>query len=134
MIAIITALAQKLPLAFLERWLTYLEKKADTDTARLRDLLSAEIEAKKLQAQIIIAEQGWWVTAMIRPMIAWPIGIYMWKVVVWDKVLGLGVTDPLSPEFYQWAGIIITAYFIGRPLEKGAKAAFSQVRNVIKGD
>jgi len=87
-----------------------------------------------MQTQIIIAEQGWWVTAMIRPMIAWPIGIYMWKVIVWDKVLGWGVTDPLSPEFTQWAGIVITAYFIGRPLEKGAKAAFSQFKGVYKGD
>ena len=132
MIAIITSIMQKLPLAFLERWLSYLEKKNDTDTARLRDILSAEIEAKKLQTQIVIAEQGWWVTAMIRPLFAWPIAIYVWKIVVWDKVLGWGTTDPLSPELAQWSGIIITAYFIGRPLEKGARAAFTKVGELLK--
>lgn len=133
MIAIITSIAQKLPLAFLERWLTFLEKKNDSDTQRLRDLLSAEIEAKKMQTQIVIAEQGWWVTALIRPLFAWPIAIYVWKVVVWDKVFGLGTTDPLSEELTMWAGVIITAYFIGRPLEKGAKAAFTRVGDLVKG-
>ena len=131
MIAIITSLVQKLPLAFLERWLTYLEKRDDNNTARLRDILNAELEAKKLQAQIIIAEQGWWVTAMIRPLFAWPIAIYVWKVVVWDKVLGLGTTDPLSAEFAQWAGVIITAYFIGRPIEKAARSAFTKVGEIV---
>lgn len=133
MIAIITSIVSKLPLAFLERWLTYLEKKDDNDTARLRDILSSELEAKKLQSQIIIAEQGWWVTAMIRPLFAWPVAIYVWKVIVWDKVLGLGVTDPLSEELTMWAGVIITAYFIGRPIEKGVRSAFSKIGEVVKG-
>lgn len=133
MIAIISSIASKLPIAFLERWLSYLEKKGDTDTARLRDILSSELEAKKLQAQIIISEQGWWVTAMIRPLFAWPVAIYVWKVIVWDKVLGLGVTDPLSEELTMWSGVIITAYFIGRPIEKGVRSAFSKVGEIVKG-
>ena len=122
MLAIITSLAMKLPVAFLERWLTHLEKKDDTYTERLRTIILAEIEARKVQAQIIIAEQGWWMTAMIRPMIAWPFIVYIWKTVVYDKVLGLGTTDVLDGSLGDWAGVIITAYFVGRPLEKAVKS------------
>ena len=122
MIAIITAIATKLPLAFLERWLTHLEKRADTDTERLRSILSAQVEARKLQTSIVIAEQGWWVTAMIRPLIAWPFIVFIWKIVVWDTVLGWGTTPALQGQMGEWAGIIVTAYFVGRPIEKGIMA------------
>lgn len=130
MIAIITSLATKLPLAFLERWLTHLEKKGDTNTERLREILKTQVEARKLQAEVIIAEQGWFFTAMIRPMIAWPIIVYVWKVVVWDTVFGLGTTPPLSGMIGEWAGIIITAYFVGRPIEKGVSSAVKAIRKI----
>jgi len=42
----------------------------------------------------------------------------VWKVVVWDKVLGLGTTDALTDDVSQWATIVLTAYFGGRSLEK----------------
>lgn len=123
MIAILTSLAMKLPIAFLERYLTHLEKVGDTGTERLRLILQDILEAKKLQAQIVIAEQNHWYTAMIRPLIATPIIIYMWKTIVWDKVLGWGVTDPLGSEL-SWAfTAIIGAYFIARPFEKSNMAS-----------
>ena len=40
---------------------------------------------------------------------------------VWDKVLGLGTTVPLSGDVAQWAMIVLTAYFGGRSLEKVAR-------------
>ncbi len=118
MIAIISAIASKLPLAFLERWITYLEKRQDTDTARLVEMLKEIMESKKLQTQIILAEQNKWYTAMIRPLLALPIIIYVWKVVVWDKVLGWGVTDPLDQTMGWVLTTIVGAYFIGRAFEK----------------
>jgi uncharacterized membrane protein len=45
----------------------------------------------------------------------------VWKVVVWDTVLGLGTTNPLSGQVAQWAMIVLTAYFGGRSLEKVAR-------------
>jgi hypothetical protein len=42
-------------------------------------------------------------------------------VVVFDKVLGWGTTDPLSGDVSQWAMIVLTAYFGGRSLEKVAR-------------
>jgi hypothetical protein len=55
--------------------------------------LEAEIEARKSANAIIIAEQGRWWTSIIRPLAALPVVIYIWKVVVYDKVLALGSTD-----------------------------------------
>jgi len=57
-------------------------------------------------------------TAVPRPLFAVAFIIYVWKVVVWDKVLGLGTTDALTGDVSQWATIVLTAYFGGRSLEK----------------
>ena len=58
-----------------------------------RAALIAEIEARKSANAVILAEQGRWYTAIIRPLLAAPVVIYLWKVIVWDMVLGLGTTD-----------------------------------------
>lgn len=94
------------------------------------DKIAADLAARELQveererdlaAQVTIAEQGRWFTALPRPLFAFAFIIYLWKVVVWDKVLGWGTTDALSGEVAQWATIVLTAYFGGRSLEKVAK-------------
>ena len=83
--------------------------------------IEAEIKARKQASAIIIAEQGRWYTAIIRPLLAFPIVIYLWKVIVWDKMLGLGSTDPITGMVADWAGIIVTAYVGGRTIEKVAR-------------
>ena len=88
--------------------------------ARAVDLEQRE---RELAAQLVLAEQGRWYTALPRPLFAFAFVIYVWKVVVWDKVLGgwtYGSTDPLSGDVAQWAMIVLTAYFGGRTLEKVA--------------
>jgi hypothetical protein len=88
--------------------------------------LAAEIEARKSAAAIIIAEQGRWYTAMIRPLLALPVIIYLWKVIFWDKVLALGTTDPILGDVGVWAGTIVTTYVGGRSLEKIAKTIWGR--------
>ncbi len=83
--------------------------------------IEAEIEARKQASAIILAEQGRWYTAIIRPLLAAPVIIYFWKVIVWDKVLGLGTTDPITGMIADWTGMIITAYVGGRTIEKVAR-------------
>ena len=104
--------------------------KAKLETANTRDRIAgdlagkeieAEIEARKQASALIIAEQGRWYTAIIRPLLALPVIIYFWKVIVWDKVLGLGTTDPLTGMIADWTGMIITAYVGGRSIEKVAR-------------
>lgn len=105
----------------------YRAKLSSDNTA---DKIAADLAARELQveqrerelaAQIVTAEQGKWYTALPRPLFAYAFVIYAWKVVVIDKVLGLGTTDPLSGEVGQWATIVLTAYFGGRSLEKVAR-------------
>jgi hypothetical protein len=83
--------------------------------------LSVEQRERELATRVTIAEQGRWYTALPRPLFAFAFIIYVWKVVVWDKVLGLGTTDALSGEVAQWASIVLTAYFGGRSIEKIAQ-------------
>ena len=104
--------------------------KAKLDAANTHDRIAADLAAKAIEAEIaarqqasaiIIAEQGRWYTAIIRPLLALPIIIYFWKVIVWDKVLGLGSTDPLTGMVSDWAGTIVAAYVGGRTIEKVAR-------------
>ena len=83
--------------------------------------IEADIEARKQATTIIVAEQGRWYTAIIRPLFALPLIIYFWKTIIYDKVLGLGATDPLTGMIGEWAGLIIIAYFGGRSIEKVAR-------------
>jgi hypothetical protein len=89
------------------------------------DLAARELDVgqreRELAAQVVVAEQGRWFTALPRPLFAFAFVIYAWKVVVWDKVLGLGTTDALGGDVAQWAMIVLTAYFGGRSIEKVAK-------------
>lgn len=85
---------------------------------------SERIEAEKAIAQlearqaVLVAEQGNWVTRWIRPAFAIPFIIYNAKILVWDKVLSLGTTDPISAEYWQLQMIVFGAYFLTRPFER----------------
>ena len=91
-----------------------------------RAALLAEVDARKSANAIIIAEQGRWYTAMVRPLLVLPVIIYLWKVIVWDKVLGWGTTDVIAGDVGIWAGTIVTTYVGGRSLEKIAKTIWSR--------
>ncbi len=82
--------------------------------------ITAEQNIAQLEARqaVLIAEQGRWLTAWIRPGIAAPFVVYLWKLVIWDKVLGWGATDDLSPALWQVMMVIIGAYFLTRPFER----------------
>ena len=86
------------------------------------DLLQKEIEAdiaaRAEATKLLIAEQGHWYTAMIRPLFALPFIIFALKVVVWDKVLGLGVTDALDVHFWNVFQTIVVSYFGASAVER----------------
>ncbi|HEU5068692.1 MAG TPA: hypothetical protein VFT61_10990 [Sphingomicrobium sp.] len=83
--------------------------------------IEAAIEARKQASAIIIAEQGRWYTAIIRPLLALPPVLYFWKLIVWDKVLGLGATDPITGMIADWTWLTLTAYGGDRSIEKVAR-------------
>ena len=101
--------------------------RAKLDAGNTRDAKAVELAVEEIKAEtiaraeaskIIIAEQGRWYTACIRPLLALPVIIYFWKVIVWDKVLAWGTTDPLGGMIGDWAGWIMLAYVGGRSMEK----------------
>lgn len=89
------------------------------------DVASTEIAAQRrdveVAADIVKAEQGAWYTACIRPLMALPFIIFTWKVIVYDKVLGWGVTDPMDPNMWGVFMAVVVAYFGGRSIEKVAR-------------
>lgn len=92
------------------------KKQAESDEQKLE----ADLRVRQLEAQqgLLIAEQGKVLTRWIRPAIAFPFVAYLWKVVLWDKVFGLGSTDPLSAELGEIMMVMVGAYFLTRPFER----------------
>lgn len=67
------------------------------------------LEARK---STILAAQSDPIERFVRIGFAFPCIIYVNKILIWDKVLGLGITDKLSPEFWQVFWIVLGGYFI----------------------
>lgn len=97
----------------------------NTTEAHAIDLAKSEIQGevaqRQAEASIIRQEEGRWYTALPRPLFAFIFVIYIGKCVVWDKVLGWGSTDPLSPELANIEMLIVGGYFGGRTIEKVAR-------------
>ena len=77
----------------------------------------------ELNAETVRSEQGNWVTRSIRPLLALPVIILVWKLLVWDKALGQwtgGITDKLSDQIWWYCTTVTIAYFGGRTVEKVA--------------
>jgi hypothetical protein len=77
----------------------------------------------EINAETIRSEQGNWVTRSIRPLLALPVIILVWKLLVWDKALGQwtnGSTDALSDQIWWYCTTVTIAYFGGRTVEKVA--------------
>lgn len=77
----------------------------------------------ELNSETIRAEQGNWITRSIRPLLALPVIILVWKLLVWDKALGQwtnGTTDSLSDQIWWYCTTVTIAYFGGRTVEKVA--------------
>jgi hypothetical protein len=83
--------------------------------------IEAEIESRKQAGAIIVAEQGRWYTAIVRPLIVLPFAVYIWKVMIWDIVLGWGSTDAVRGDVANLMMIVIGSYFGGRTIEKVAQ-------------
>ena len=83
------------------------------------DMKEAEVNSSTIKA-----EQGNWVTRSIRPLLALPVIVLMWKLLVWDKALGQwtsGTTDSLSDQIWWYCTTVTIAYMGGRSAEKVAE-------------
>lgn len=81
---------------------------AQNDAARIAaDERLAYLQAKLSSQQI----GGRWIT-LIQVGFALPFVLYNAKLIIWDKMLGWGITDPLSPALYDLQTTIISFFFV----------------------
>lgn len=87
------------------------------------DTAAAEIAAQTAETQAItqyrIAEIGHW--SEPDKLMGYMVAIYLGKLLIWDKVLGLGVTDPLGGFAATTANLIVSFYFVKRGFENVAR-------------
>ena len=69
----------------------------------------ARLEARR---DVLVAESKSNYNAAFRIFLALPFGLYAWKLVVWDKILGMGATDNLSPQLWQLMMLVFAFYFM----------------------
>lgn len=102
--------------------------KAKLDAGNTRERIAADLAGKELDVQRREVEvQGELRKAMIghwyepTQLLGYIMVIYVGKVVVWDKVLAFGVTDPIAGAVGEWAGAIIMFLIGKRGIENVAR-------------
>jgi hypothetical protein len=93
--------------------------KNNADTEQMRVQADATIRALEIQQES--RAQGGLLTSWVQTLWAIPFVVYTWKLVMWDKVLGLGSTDALSVSLLQEQALIIGFYFGGSAAIKVAR-------------
>lgn len=92
------------------------EKIASELATRELDVEQRELE---LQTQLRIAQIGKWYEP--EHLFGYIMVIFFGKIVIWDKVLALGTTDPIKGDAATWAGWIMLAYFGKRGVENAIR-------------
>ena len=84
--------------------------------------IAAQVNESKTVMQYRIAEIGHWYEP--DKLIGYAVAIYFCKLLVFDKVLGLGTTDPLAGFASVTSNLVVSFYF--------AKRGFENVARIIK--
>lgn len=118
MVKILTSIISWLSGGILDKLLAVYSKRQDTDALIAVETIKAELETRRLQKELIIAEGGWWVTRLIRPLIVYPFILHVGAVAVDSTfTLGWGIAKLPSP-YESLEQTIILSYFLTRPFEK----------------
>lgn len=101
--------------------------KADNvDSKIAADLAASEIASQTAEINAVmqyrIAEIGHWYEP--DKLMGYCVALYFAKLLVWDKVLGLGATDALAGFAAITANLVVSFYF--------AKRGFENVARIIK--
>ena len=101
-------------------------KAGNVDNKIAADLAANEIAAQTSETNAIlqcrIAEIGHWYEP--DKLMGYFVAVYFGKLLVWDKVLGLGTTDPLAGFASVTSNLVVSFYF--------AKRGFENVARIIK--
>ena len=101
-------------------------KAGNTSEKIAADLAGGEIAAQVSETNVVlqyrIAEIGHWYEP--DKLMGYFVALYFGKLLVWDKVLGLGTTDPLAGFASITSNLVVSFYF--------AKRGFENVARIIK--
>lgn len=102
--------------------------KAKLEAGNTSERIAADIAGRELDVQRREAEvQAEYKRALIghwyepTNLFGYIMVIYFGKIIVWDKVLALGVTDPITGQGAEWAGWIMMFYVGKRGFENVAR-------------
>lgn len=102
----------------LDKLLAIYSNKTDKDAQIAVATITAELEARRLQKELLVAESGWWGTRWIRPLIVYPFILHIGAIAIDSTfTLGWGVAKLPAPYEYLEQTVILS-YFIARPFEK----------------
>src|SRR6266571_1007811 len=91
-------------------------KAGNVESKIAADLAGSEIAAQVSETNAItqyrIAELGRWYEP--DKLMGYFVALYFGKLLVWDKVLGLGTTDPLARFAATTANLVVSFYFAKR--------------------
>jgi hypothetical protein len=98
-------------------------KAGNADNKIAADLAAAEIAAQSAETGAILqyrtAELGRWYEP--DKLMGYCVAIYFSKLLVYDKVLGLGTTDPLAGFAAVTSNLVVSFYFAKRGFENVAR-------------
>jgi hypothetical protein len=101
-------------------------KAGNVESKIAADLAATEIAAEVTESNAIlqyrIAEIGHWYEP--DKLMGYFVALYFGKLLVWDKVLGLGTTDSLAGFASITSNLVVSFYF--------AKRGFENVARIIK--
>jgi len=101
-------------------------KAENVDAKIAADLAAGEIASQTAETKAVMqyrtAELGYWYEP--DKLIGYCVTVYFAKLLVWDKVLGLGTTDALAGFAAITANLVVSFYF--------AKRGFENVARIIK--
>ncbi|MFK4534092.1 hypothetical protein [Bradyrhizobium ottawaense] len=101
-------------------------KAGNIDSKIAADLAASEIASQTAEINAVmqyrIAEIGHWYEP--DKLMGYCVALYFAKLLVWDKVLGLGSTDALAGFAAITANLVVSFYF--------AKRGFENVARIIK--
>jgi hypothetical protein len=98
-------------------------KAGNVESKIAADLAAGEIAAQTAETNAItqyrIAEIGHWHEP--DKLMGYFVALYFGKLLVWDKVLGLGTTDPLAGFASATSNLVVSFYFVKRGFENVAR-------------
>ena len=109
--------------------------RAKLDLQGNKDKLTADLLAREqaveqreteLQYEYRVASLGHWYEP--DKIMGYVVAVYFGKLLIWDKVLGLGSTDPLAGWAQTTANLIVIFYFGKRGFENVARTISSAIK------